>query len=116
MLTVDTASLDATCAAWLAAFERAADDALEYAAETTAAQARASHWYRNRTRNLEGSTQAIPGTVGSVWDDSLRTWVVASELYASYVDARSPILAPAYDARASEIASGVESIFATVSL
>lgn len=110
-LRLDTAALDASCERLLADFERATEEALTFAAERVATQARTSHPYRNRTGDLESSTHA-EGPSGSVWDDSLRTWVVASEEYASYVNARLPFLQPAYDAVASEVDAGVALILA----
>jgi len=110
-LGIDTAALDASCDRLLADFERAADDGLLYAAERTARQARESHWYRNRTGDLQASTQAAQTTIGSLWDDTLHTWVAAGEPYASYVDARSPILSTAYEAVASEIDAHLGTLF-----
>ena len=93
-----TASTDAReLDALLAGLERACDAGLNAMAEHTAEAARGSHWYQNRSGDLEGSTRAVPGE-GSVWDDSFSPYVVASEDYASYVDARHPILAPAWAA------------------
>lgn len=110
-LGINTTALDAACDRLLADFERAANDGLLYAAQRTARQARESHWYQNRTGDLQASTQAAQTTVGSLWDDTLHTWAAAGEPYASYVDARSPILSPAYEAVETEIDAHLSTLF-----
>lgn len=107
-VTIDTDAFTAECDALLDAIERASYAALDETARALADKARSSHWYRNRTGDLERSTQAIDAE-GDLWSGSASSGVVASELYASFVDARSPILSPAWDA----IALSAEARFET---
>lgn len=93
---VDIGALERDTEALLDRLSQAADRGLEHVAHLTAEQAQRAHWYRNRTSDLERSTRAVDSS-GSLFDDTLEAVVVASEPYASYVDAHSPILAPAWD-------------------
>lgn len=96
-VTVDLQALAADTEALLSRLEAAVYRGLDDVAQLHASAARASHWYRNRTGNLEASTRAF-GAEGSVWNDDVQATVAATEPYAAFVDARSPILAPAWDA------------------
>lgn len=84
----------------LADLERATRDGIDQITERVAETARSSHWYTNRTGDLERSTQSIEAE-GSLYDDSLQGSVAATEPYAAYVDARSPILEPAWESEES---------------
>lgn len=80
----------------LRSFERAVYRCLDHAARVTAQQARQQHWYRNRTGDLERSTQPQDAD-GDVFADGASSSVVALMEYASFVDARARILEPAYE-------------------
>lgn len=110
-VTVDRDELREGVDGVLDAIERATYRALDGAAERVAERARKQHWYRNRTGDLEGSTQAL-GVVGDVWSDSAESIAFAGMPYARFVDARSPILSPAYEAVASAIQNDALSLFA----
>jgi len=101
-VTVDRDALVVECDRVLDALARAAEDGLDRAAELTAAQARASHPYQNRSGDLQASTQAVP-VAGFLYDDTLVSYAVASEPYAAYVEASHPFLGPAYEAQAGRI-------------
>ena len=96
-ILIDTASLENETEALLSRLEAATYRGLDRVAQLHADAARASHWYRNRTGDLEASTRAFSAE-GSVWNDDATALVAATEPYAVFVDARSPILAPAWDA------------------
>jgi hypothetical protein len=96
MLDIDTASLERDTNALLDRLSDASARAFDRVAVVTAEQAQRSHWYRNRSGDLQASTRAVD-YAGELFSDTLESAVVASEPYASYVDARSPILAPAWD-------------------
>lgn len=68
--------------------ERELRRALLRVGDDTAAVARATHPYRNRTGRLEGSTEGYSVLYGSPWDGSLTGGVVAATPYASFVDAK----------------------------
>lgn len=101
-ITVDRVALNAAFDDMERKLEHGILAALDFAAQATAAQARDAHWYRNRTGDLQASTRAQESE-GDVWSDGAFSSVVSSEPYASYVDAMSPILQPAYDAQAGRI-------------
>jgi len=101
-VTIDRDALAREVAAFEDSLERAVFAGLDYAAQQTAAQARAAHWYQNRTHDLEDSTQAQESD-GDVWGDSASSSVAATMPYASYVDARQRILEPAWDAVAGRV-------------
>lgn len=96
-ITVDRAALTAAFDDMERKLEYAVLAGLDFAARTTATQARASHWYQNRTGDLQASTREQESE-GDVWSDGAFSSVAATEPYASYVDARSPILEPAWAA------------------
>ena len=98
MLSVDldTAALERDTNALLDRLSDAAPRAFDRVAVVTAEQAQRSHWYRNRSGDLQASTRAVD-YAGDFFSDTLESAVVASEPYASYVDRISPILAPAWD-------------------
>lgn len=96
-VSVDTDALARDTDELLAELERASFAGLDEAARSLATEARASHRYRNRSGDLEASTRAIDAE-GDLWNDSANSVAVAMEPYASYVDARFPILTPAWDA------------------
>lgn len=108
---IDRAELAGDVAGLLDSLEQATYRALDGAAQRTAAAARAQHWYRNRTGDLEGSTQAQDAE-GPVWTDGASASVAATMPYAVFVNARSPILEPAYASVAAGIESDVLSLFA----
>lgn len=108
-ILIDTASLENETEALLSRLEAATYRGLDRVAQLHADAARASHWYRNRTGDLERSTQAIESE-GDVWSDTASSGVVASMDYASYVDAQGPILAPAWDAIESAATSALNTI------
>lgn len=93
----------------LRAFERAVYAGLDRAARLTAEQARSQHWYRNRTGDLERSTQAQEAD-GAVFSDGASSSVVAQMQYASFVDARSRILEPAYELVRDRVEADVATI------
>ncbi len=80
--------------------ERATRAGIDQITERVAETARNSHWYTNRTGDLERSTQSIEAE-GSLYDESLQGSVAATEPYAGFVDARSPILEPAWESEES---------------
>lgn len=80
--------------------ERAARNGLDQVTERVAEAARSRHWYRNRSGDLEKSTQSIEAE-GSLFDESLQGSVAALEPYAAFVDVRSPILEPAWESEES---------------
>lgn len=106
---LDTESLANDTEALLDRLERATYRGLDRVAQLHADAARTSHWYRNRTGDLERSTQPVEAE-GSVWDDGASSSVVASMDYASYVDTHGPILAPAWDAIESTATSALNTI------
>lgn len=110
-VTIDTDTLSSECDALLDAIEQASFAALDETARALADKARSSHWYRNRTGDLERSTRAVDAE-GDLWSGSASSSVSASEPYASYVDARSPILSPAWDAIASQAEARFEATLA----
>lgn len=68
---------------------------VERAGEALAREARASHAFRNRSGDLEASIRGVePG--GSFLADTLAGGTVAAEPYGSFVEARMPFLAPAW--------------------
>lgn len=109
LVEVDSVALERDCVALLDALEAAVYRGLDSAAELHAAEARSRHWYRNRTGDLEASTRAY-GAEGSVWNDDVQATVAATEPYAVYVDARSPILEPAWQAVEAQATASFEAI------
>lgn len=110
-VTIDTAALDRECDALLESIERASFAALDNAARALAEEARRSHWYRNRSGDLERSTQAVEAE-GDLWSGSAASGVSVQEPYAVFVDARSPLLTPAWDAIASQVEADFEQTLA----
>lgn len=108
-VTIDTQALSSECDALLDEIERASFAGLDAAARATALEARSSHWYRNRTGDLESSTRAV-NAEGDLWSDSANSAVAATEPYASYVDARAPILTPAWDAVQGRVVAEFEQL------
>lgn len=108
-VTVDSAALERDCLALLDALEAAVYRGLDSAAQMHAAEARSRHWYRNRTGDLEASTRAYDAE-GSVWNDDVQATVAATEPYAHFVDARSPILEPAWQAVEASATAQLEAI------
>lgn len=108
---VDRAELARGVDDLLGSLEQATYRALDAAAQRTAEAARASHWYRNRTGDLQGSTQAQDAE-GPVWSDGASSSVAALMPYAQYVDRRSPILLPAYAAVSGAVETDVLALFA----
>lgn len=108
-ITVDDDALERDLVALLHALEAAVYRGLDSAAEMHAAEARSRHWYRNRTGDLEASTRAYAAE-GSVWNDDVQATVAATEPYAHYVDARSPILEPAWEAVEAQATASLEAI------
>lgn len=108
-VTVDLQALAADTEALLSRLEAAVYRGLDDVAQLHASAARASHWYRNRTGNLEASTRAF-GAEGSVWNDDVQATVAATEPYAHFVDARSPILEPAWQAVEASATAQLEAI------
>ena len=109
-ITVDDDALERDLVALLHALEAAVYRGLDSAAEMHAAEARSRHWYRNRTGDLEASTRAYAAEGGSVWNDDVQATVAATEPYAHYVDARSPILEPAWQAVEAQATASLEAI------
>lgn len=106
---VDVSALKRETEALLASLEAAVYRGLDAAAQAHAAEARSSHWYRNRTGDLEASTRAYDAE-GSVWNDDVQATVAATEPYAVYVDARRPILEPAWQTVESSATAQLEAI------
>ena len=109
LVTVDDDALERDLVALLHALEAAVYRGLDSAAEMHAAEARSHHWYRNRTGDLEASTRAYAAE-GSVWNDDVQATVAATEPYAVYVDARRPILEPAWQTVESSATAQLEAI------
>ena len=69
--------------------------AADVGAQVVAAQARAGHWFENRTGDAEASTQAIEHA-GAWVAGTLTFGVEIGVEYGSYLDERAPVLERAF--------------------
>lgn len=92
--------------ALVAAVREGAADGVAEAAELVATEARAHHSFHNRTGDLEASIHVEDHPHDH--PDAPSAFVVASEDYAQYVDAKLPFLEPAFDAVEGQATAAVE--------
>lgn len=105
-LTVTLTGLDDELDRIVAGVREGMAGGVEQAAELVAEEARANHTFQNRTGDLQASihVEANPHD----HPDAPSAFVVASEDYAEYVDAKLPFLEPALERTAAAQDAAVE--------